>query len=117
MNMQVPTGLEGDELNLGEEFDAAMREMEAEAARPEPRVDTMVRSTGIWLQRFIEFIRKVEAEVEAKKRCSAEKFEATVAAAKAEREREDIANDAKLQQLRRTFEIMDPARAKLAEIA
>lgn len=114
MNMQA--GAPRDEVNLGDDFVAdAMKA--AESAKAQPGIDTMVKATSIWLQGFVAKIREFETQIEARKRRSAEKYEAAVAAAKAERDREDAANDARLLQLRRTFEVMDPARAKLAEIA
>lgn len=105
--------LQGDD-DLLEAVDNALS---SEPGKPKRSVRTMISNAGNVLKRIVEQARKKEAELEAIKATATADYERTVADAKALRDKCHEETDADLFQIRTTLEVIDPARAKLAEMA
>lgn len=82
-----------------------------------PTVRNMIANTGISLKRLVDQMRTKEAELEAVKAAATVEFERIVAQGKLVRDNCHQETDADLHQIRTTLEVLDPARAKLAEMA
>ncbi|PBC01767.1 hypothetical protein [Mesorhizobium sp. WSM3860] len=82
-----------------------------------PSVRSMIANTGKTLKRFVDQMRRKETELEGVKAAATAEFERVVALAKMVRDNCHAETDADLHQIRTTLEVLDPARAKLSEMA
>ncbi|TIS17232.1 MAG: hypothetical protein E5X10_04435 [Mesorhizobium sp.] len=97
-----------------EDMSSALEEQLEQDAPPSVR--SMIANTGKTLKRFVDQMRRKETELEGVKAATAE-FERVVALAKMVRDNCHAETDADLHQIRTTLEVLDPARAKLSEMA
>lgn len=107
-----------DDLALDESFaDEVRKEFAGNPSPVKPTVKTIIASTSRTLTKYVGEMRKLEALEEAKKAAATKTHDSIVAAAKLDRDNVHAEADAALHQLRSTIEVLDPARAKLAEQA
>ncbi|BCH11992.1 hypothetical protein MesoLj131c_62500 [Mesorhizobium sp. 131-3-5] len=118
MNMPVVQNSAGEPIDDDDDLLAAVdNALSAEADKPKRSVRTMISNAGNVLKRIVEQARKKEAELEAIKATATADYERIVADAKAVRDKCHQDTDADLFQIRTTLDVIDPARAKLAEMA
>lgn len=118
MNMPTVQTIGSEPLDVDEDFsEAVAEEMARDPNRPKPSVRTMIASTGKSLKRIVDQMRSKETELEAVKAAATVEYERAVASAKLIRDNCHAETDADLHQIRTTLEVLDPARAKLSEMA
>jgi hypothetical protein len=110
--------LGSEPLDVDEDFSEAIAdEMAREPDQPKRSVRTMIATTSMSLKRHVDRLRNKETELEATKAAATVEYERAIAQAKLERDNCHAETDADLHQIRTTLEVLDPARAKLSEMA
>ncbi|MDG4853865.1 MULTISPECIES: hypothetical protein [unclassified Mesorhizobium] len=105
-------------LDVDEDFaEAVSQELARDTSQPKPTVRNMIVTTGMSLKRHIDRLRTKETELEATKAAATVEYERVIAQAKLVRDNCYQETDADLHQIRTTLEVLDPARAKLSEMA
>jgi hypothetical protein len=118
MNMPTVQTAGSEPLEIDEEFSEAVdTELARDPSEPKRSVRTMIATTGKSLKRFVDQMRLKETELEATKAAATAEYERAVASAKLIRDNCHQETDADLHQIRTTLEVLDPVRAKLAEMA
>lgn len=118
MNMPAVQTLGSEPMEVDQELSEALtEEMTRDTIEPKPTVRNMIASTGISLKRLVDRMRTKETELEAIKAAATVDYERAIAQAKLVRDNCHAETDADLHQVRTTLEVLDPARAKLAEMA
>lgn len=113
--VQIPGG---EVLEVEQDLSQAVdEELARDTSEVKPTVRNMIANTGISLKRLVDQMRTKETELEAAKAAATVEFERVIAQAKLVRDNSHQETDADLHQIRTTLEVLDPARAKLAEMA